>query len=65
MSIFFYAKNREDNPFNKLTGDFSLQEKAGKSKVPKDMLFVMGDNRLKSKDSRTFGLVSYDSIIEK
>ena len=27
------------------------------------MLFVMGDNRLKSRDSRTYGLVSYDSVI--
>ena len=57
--------NKEDNPFNKLTEDFSLQEKTGETKVPKDMLFVMGHNRLKSKDSRIFGLVSYDSLMEK
>ncbi|MGG4268419.1 signal peptidase I [Peribacillus simplex] len=55
--------NKEDNPFDKLTEDFSLQEKTGKSKVPKNMLFVMGDNRLESKDSRIFGLISYDSIV--
>ncbi|MEC0300444.1 signal peptidase I [Peribacillus frigoritolerans] len=55
--------NKEDNPFNKLTEDFSLQEKTGESKVPKNMLFVMGDNRLNSKDSRIFGFISYDSIV--
>ncbi|MGE6375733.1 signal peptidase I [Peribacillus muralis] len=55
--------NKEDNPFNKLTEDFSLPEKTGESKVPKDMLFVMGDNRLNSKDSRIFGFISYDSIV--
>jgi signal peptidase I len=59
----YLIENKEDNPFNKLTEDFSLQEKTGETKVPKDMLFVLGDNRLKSKDSRIFGLVSYDSVI--
>lgn len=59
----YLIENKEDNPFNKLTGDFLLQEKTGETKVPKDMLFVMGDNRLKSKDSRIFGLVSYESVI--
>ena len=55
--------NKEDNPINKLTEDFSLQEKTGESQVPKNMLFVMGDNRLISKDSRIFGFISYDSIV--
>lgn len=55
--------NKEDNPINKLTEDFSLQEKTGESQVPKNMLFVMGDNRLNSKDSRIFGFISYDSIV--
>ena len=40
-----------------------MQEKTGESQVPKDLLFVMGDNRLKSKDSRIFGLIPYDSVI--
>jgi signal peptidase I len=59
----YLIENKEDNPFNKLTEDFSLREKTGESQVPKDMLFVMGDNRLKSKDSRIFGLIPYDSVI--
>lgn len=30
--------------------------------VPKQMVFLMGDNRLESKDSREIGCISYDAI---
>ncbi|MEH7389337.1 signal peptidase I [Bacillus sp. JJ1474] len=53
----YLKENKADNLFNKLTGDFKLQE------VPKDYLFVMGDNRLNSKDSRHFGFIPNESII--
>jgi signal peptidase I len=49
--------------FNKLTGDFTLSEITGETTVPEDSIFVMGDNRLYSKDSRFFGFVSDDAII--
>jgi signal peptidase I len=33
--------------------------------VPPDMLFVMGDNRPNSSDSRAFGPISQDLIVGK
>jgi len=59
----YLIENKEESPFHILTEDFSLQEKTGQSNVPKDMLFVMGDNRLKSKDSRALGFIPLDSVI--
>lgn len=59
----YLAENKEANPLQHLTGDFSLKENTGESQVPDDMLFVMGDNRLDSKDSRIFGFVPYDSVL--
>lgn len=59
----YLIENKEENLFNRLTEDFSLQEKTGVSKVPEDMLFVMGDNRLHSKDSRAFGFIPYETVI--
>lgn len=59
----YLKENKENNTLEELTFDFTLEEITGKTKVPKDMLFVMGDNRLNSKDSRIFGFVPYDSVI--
>lgn len=50
---------------SKLTGDFTLKEITGKSTVPKDSFFVMGDNRRISKDSRMFKFISAKSVVGK
>jgi signal peptidase I len=55
-------KQLSDGP---LTYDFKLEEITGKKKVPKGQLFVLGDNRRFSKDSRTIGTISMDQVIGK
>ena len=46
-----------------LTEDFTLEEKWGSKTVPEGHVFVLGDNRRKSKDSRMIGFVAIDEII--
>lgn len=55
----------ETIPGGHLTEEFTLEEKTGHRQVPAGKLFVMGDNRLNSKDSRTFGFISEESVIGK
>ncbi|WP_018658793.1 signal peptidase I [Allofustis seminis] len=47
------------------TNDFDLLSLLGEEKVPEDTYFVLGDNRLNSKDSRSFGFIDKDSVIGK
>ncbi|OAT72046.1 MULTISPECIES: signal peptidase I [Parageobacillus] len=49
----------------KLTGDFTLEELTGKKRVPKGCIFVLGDNRLRSWDSRHFGFVKISQVVGK
>ncbi|TCP29314.1 signal peptidase I [Scopulibacillus darangshiensis] len=48
-----------------LTQDFTLKGNTGRATVPKGKLWVMGDNRQNSVDSRVFGFVDMDQVVGK
>lgn len=61
-----FLPKQENEIFNQTqTGDFTLEEVTGVKQVPEDAVFVIGDNRLNSRDSRHFGFVKTKHIIGK
>lgn len=61
----FLEKYRSQTIIGKLTGDFTLSEITGVDTVPEGKLFVLGDNRLGSWDSRHFGFISANEVVGK
>lgn len=59
-----FLKVKKQRTQGNLTYDFKLQETAvGQKTVPEGTLFVMGDNRRRSKDSRIIGAVPMDEVV--
>lgn len=44
------------------TEDFTMEEVTGKTEVPKDSYFVLGDNRPNSSDGRAYGFIKKDAV---
>jgi signal peptidase I len=61
----FLESNKDQLLSGQLTWDFTLEGLTGKTRVPEDHLWVMGDNRQNSADSRAFGFVRMEDVVGK
>jgi signal peptidase I len=61
----FLEPYKDEVVSGRLTGDFTLKELTGIDTVPEGKLFVLGDNRRSSWDSRHFGFISINQVVGK
>jgi signal peptidase I len=58
-----YLDSYKEGITGTLTEDFTLEEIIGEETIPEGHVFVMGDNRRASKDSRMIGVVPVEEVI--